>query len=197
MTPSPSPMADHKTMTMAGFPASLRLTVAPSHVYPGAWKHCPRPLIPTPPGGPEHCPQTLPPLVPGPPALPHSGGPGLPGAPSKQRPPPSNTKLGGSGVLLPELPNWVPAREVGRLFPLVTGSGNICREGGRAVSGDHSSAGVLPHWDPHPQGAPPRSQSPVGFENSCLLLSRDELTYGALNIIPTLRRDTLLCSSFK
>ena len=63
------------------------------------------------------------------------------------------------------------------------------------VSGDHSSAGVLSHWDPHPQGAPPRSKSPVEFKNSCLPLSKDELR--ALDIIPTLRKDTLLSSSFK
>lgn len=36
---------------------------------------------------------------------------------------------------LPEPPNWAPAREVGRLFPLATGRGNICGEGKRAVSG--------------------------------------------------------------
>lgn len=33
----------------------------------------------------------------------------------------------GSGIL-PEPPNWVPASEVGRPFPLATGRGNICKE---------------------------------------------------------------------
>lgn len=42
----------------------------------------------------------------------------------------ANSQSRGSGIL-PEPPNWVPAREVGRPFPLATGSGNICGEAKR------------------------------------------------------------------
>lgn len=39
----------------------------------------------------------------------------------------ANVQLQSSGIL-PEPPNWVPASELGRPFPLATGRGNICEK---------------------------------------------------------------------
>ena len=50
-------------------------------------------------------------------------------------------------TILPEPPNWAPAREAGRPLPLATGSGNICGERERS-------------WARVPGRAPPAAPSP-------------------------------------